>query len=116
LRQSFDKVASNHWRRESSGSAWPAPGGLRGVVPADGRESVLRSHIVPDNHQRFPRHRGSVRLFQIVELAPHMRPTRGLIDALIFVELIESGVGIGLQRPRNFSRCRSGCSPLRSGE
>lgn len=52
----------------------------------------------PDPHQRFPRHRVSVRLFQIVELAPHMRPTRGLLDTPIFVELIESRIGIGLQR------------------
>jgi hypothetical protein len=28
------------------GAAGPAPGGLRGVVPADGRESDLRSHTV----------------------------------------------------------------------
>jgi hypothetical protein len=32
-----------------------------------------------------------VRLLQIVELAPHMRPARGLLDAAVFVELIEVG-------------------------
>ena len=37
-------------------------------------------------------------MLQIEELAPHMRPARRLLDAAIFVELIESGVGIGLQR------------------
>jgi len=39
-----------------------------------------------------------MRLLQIVELASAMRPTRGLLNATIFVELIEPGVGIGLQR------------------
>ena len=51
-----------------------------------------------DPLQRLPRHRRSVRLFQIVELAPHVRPARGLMNAAIFVELIEARVGIGLQR------------------
>ena len=39
-----------------------------------------------------------MRLFQIVELAPHVRPAGGLLDAPIFIELIEACVGIGLQR------------------
>jgi hypothetical protein len=51
-----------------------------------------------DPLQRFPRHRGSVRLLQIVRLAPHVRPACGLLDAAVFVELIGSCIGIGLQR------------------
>ena len=39
-----------------------------------------------------------MRLFQIVEVAPHMRPARGRLNAAIFVELIEARIGIGLQR------------------
>ena len=37
----------------------------------------------PDPFQRFPRHRRRVRLFQIVEVAPHMRPTGGMLDAAV---------------------------------
>ena len=52
----------------------------------------------PDPLQRFSRHRRRMRLLQIVELASDMRPTRGLLNAAIFLELIEACVGIGLQR------------------
>ena len=38
-----------------------------------------------------------MRLLQIVKLAPHVRPARRLLDAAVFVKLIESGIGIGLQ-------------------
>ena len=38
-----------------------------------------------------------MRLFQIVEVAPHVGPTRGLLNATALVELIEPRVGIRLQ-------------------
>jgi len=66
------------------------------------KELARRAHAllerITDPYQRFSRHRRRMRLFQIVELAPHMRPARSLLNAAIFVELIESRVGIGLQR------------------
>jgi hypothetical protein len=40
-----------------------------------------------------------MRLLQIVEVTPHVRPARRVLDANICIELIESRVGIGLQRP-----------------
>src|ERR1019366_9336228 len=40
-----------------------------------------------------------VRLLQIVELAPDVRPTGDLLNAaILFIELVESSVGVGLQR------------------
>jgi hypothetical protein len=40
-----------------------------------------------------------VGLLQVVELAPHVRPTGDFLDPTIFfMELIESSIGIGLQR------------------
>jgi hypothetical protein len=51
-----------------------------------------------DPLQRFARYRRTVRLLQIVEVTPHVRPARGLLDATIFIELIESRIGIRLQR------------------
>src|SRR5260370_980772 len=57
-----------------------------------------------DPLQRFPRYRRSVRLLQIVKLAPHMRPARGLMNEAIYVELIESRVGIGLQRAAKLAK------------
>jgi hypothetical protein len=56
-------------------------------------DSVQRT----DPLQRFPRHRRTVRLFQIVEVAPHVRPAGRLFDATIFIELIESCIGVRLQ-------------------
>jgi hypothetical protein len=37
-------------------------------------------------------------LLQVEELFSHMRPTRRLLYAALFVDAVESGVGIGLQR------------------
>ena len=51
-----------------------------------------------DPLQRLPCHRRTVRLFQIVKMTPHVRPARRWFDATIFIELIESRIGIGLQR------------------
>ena len=39
-----------------------------------------------------------MRLFYIVEVAAHMCPACGWLDEAVFVELIESRVGIRLQR------------------
>jgi len=41
-----------------------------------------------------------VGLLQVVELASHVRPTGDFLNPtiLFFIELIESGIGIGLQR------------------
>jgi hypothetical protein len=44
-----------------------------------------------DPLQRLPRHRRTVRLFQIVEVTPHVRPARRVLDANLFIELIEVG-------------------------
>src|ERR1700680_889623 len=37
-------------------------------------------------------------LLQIVKLAPYMRPAPRFLDTPVFVELIESSVGVSLQR------------------
>ncbi len=76
-----------------------AAGGLGGVLSGGRAANLFFDPIqCADPPQGFPCHRRSMRLFQIVELASDMRPTRGLLNATIFVELIEPGVGIGLQR------------------
>ena len=98
MRESFDKVASNHCRIESSE-------GL-GLCLADGSAFVRRSTANrffdsiqrADPLQRLPRYRRTVRLFQIVEVTPHVRPARCVLNATIFIELIESRIGIRLQR------------------
>jgi hypothetical protein len=41
----------------------------------------------------------TMRLLQVVELAPDMRPARDFLNApILFIELVESGIGICLQR------------------
>jgi hypothetical protein len=85
--------------------------------PVADRGSPSQWHTGCDSFQSLTGHRRCVRFLQIVELAPHVRPTGDFLDAaILFIELIESGVGIGLQRAPKLRRCRSGCSPLRSGE
>ena len=101
---------------ENPAVAWLAPGGRFGVRPAVDCEWFFDSIQRADPLQRFPRHRRTMRLLQIIEVTPHVRPTRRVLDANIFIELIESRIGIRLQRTANFSRCCAGCSPLRSGE
>ena len=52
-----------------------------------------------DSFQSLTGKRRGVRLLQVVELAPDVRPAGNFLDAaILFIELIESGVGIGLQR------------------
>ena len=52
-----------------------------------------------DSLQRLTGDRRGVSLLQVVELAPHVRPTGDFPNpAIFFIELIESGIGISLQR------------------
>lgn len=48
--------------------------------------------------QRGRGQRTGLRLVHLVELAPRMRPTRGLGDLLVHEQLAESGVAVGVQR------------------
>ena len=43
------------------------------------------------------RNRRSVRLVQIEELTPHMRPARRLLDRPVGIQRIEAAIGISLQ-------------------
>ena len=52
----------------------------------------------------------------IPELAPHVRPAGSFPDAVIFIELIESCVGIGLQRATEVSQMLLRMFALRSAE
>jgi hypothetical protein len=49
-----------------------------------------------DPFQCFPGQRRSVGLFQVIELTPHVRPASHLLNPVIFIELIEPGIGIRL--------------------
>ena len=52
-----------------------------------------------DSLQRLTSDGRGVSLLQVVELAPHVRPTGDFLNpAIFFIELVESGIGIGLQR------------------
>ena len=50
-----------------------------------------------DAFDRFGRNRRVVRFHQLVELAPDVSPAGGLLNAAILVQLVEAGIGIGLQ-------------------
>jgi hypothetical protein len=55
-------------------------------------------------------------LLQVIELAPYVRPTGDfLYPAIFFIELIESGIGIGLQRTPKRSQMLLGMFPLAIG-
>jgi hypothetical protein len=52
------------------------------------------------------------RLIQIVQVAPHMRPARRLLNATVLIEPIESSVGIGLQRAAKLLQMPFGMFPF----
>ena len=53
-------------------------------------------------------------LFQIVEVASHMLPACGLLDAAVLVELIEARVGIRLQAAAKLAQMPLGMPPFAS--
>jgi hypothetical protein len=77
-----------------------------GLRLADGPAFVRRSTAnrffdsiqLADPLQHLPCHRRTMRLLQIEEVTPHVRPARRVLDTNILIELIESRIGIGLQR------------------
>jgi hypothetical protein len=60
----------------------------------------------PDPLQGLQRDRRGMRDMDVVELAPHVRPASRLLD-LLAVELIEAGIGIGLQHTSEGGQVRS---------
>ena len=69
-----------------------------------------------DAGQRFGCGRRWVDGVDVMELTPSMCPACDFLDGAVAVEMMKSGIGIGLQRALEFFRCCLGCSPLRSFE
>jgi hypothetical protein len=45
-----------------------------------------------------------MQLLQVIELAPHMSPTRHFLNAAAHVELVETGICIGLERSAELAK------------
>ena len=69
-----------------------------------------------DSFQSLTGNRRCVCFLQVVELAPDVRPTGDFLDsAILFIELIESGVGIGLERAPKLAQMLLGVFALAIG-
>ncbi len=80
---------------------------VRGAAP----DLPLDVVELTDPLDRLGRQRRGMRLLEIIKLASHMGPAAGFLDLVVLVEVVKSGISIGLQHaakpfqmpPRMFS-------------
>src|SRR5580658_8883553 len=71
---------------------------LLSLVGGPPTDIVLNRIQSCDPFQSFSSQRRGVGLFEVIELAANVRPASHLLNPIIFIELIETCVGICLQR------------------
>jgi hypothetical protein len=85
---------------------WPRSSlsNVTSLIRRSAPDLALDSVQLSDARQRLASKGGSMSLLQVKEFAADMCPTRRFLDATTFVDPVEAGITIGLQRPMKIAQ------------